>query len=120
MRPLPAWRRSRQADGFPLKWWMRKLAGYPWLGISPKVLNTTSLDDFSRRDNWKTSTSLIGHSWRLSSTCASGVVPSQRPDVLFSVPLALANPCPMMPTDFESTWRDSDWSFSGFTREVIL
>src|SRR5215475_9538400 len=121
MRPLPVWQSSHQASGSPLKWWMRKPAGFQWLGISPRYLNTmTRLCDSSARENWKRSTSLIAHNWRLSSTCASGVVLYQRQNVLSSEPLALANPCPMMPTGFESTWPDSDWNFPRFTRQVLL
>src|SRR5215467_7259462 len=71
---------------------MRKLACFLWLGTSQRYLETmTGLYDCSPRDGWKKSTSSTAHSWRLSSTCASGVVPFQRQDVLSSVPLALAS-----------------------------
>jgi len=58
----------------------------------------------------------IGHSWRLSSTHASGVVPFQRQEELSSAPLERANPFRMTPIGCGSTSRDSAWNFHKFTR----
>jgi len=68
--------RDLNAAEFPLKWWMRKRAGFLSLGISQKLRSTmTSLNDFSPRNSWKRSIFLIVHSWHLSSTYDASSLP---------------------------------------------
>jgi hypothetical protein len=112
MQPSPAWQRWHLAEEFPIKQWTRKLAGCLGLGISQRLLSTmTSLDNSSRRRNWKSWTSSIAPNWPLSWMCAGVVVRSPKPVAVSSVPLALASQFQTMRIGSANTSVALVWNF---------